>query len=168
MNLEDLVIGRTYTRRQIHQAVGGGDLQSYLPQKNGRILAGCFIPKLNQRAPQEVDAGDAPDVIRKAKAVAADRSTIPVFLKRRTDQWEYRGIYKCLRFSQEPRDIRAHQDRRKDAAAVLYFEAVQDDTQPTPDIELIETRASEGRSIYLLHLVKERKRGLVLAKRSEL
>jgi hypothetical protein len=35
-----------YTRAEIQHRVGG-ELQTYLPQKYGRILAGCFSKKLN-------------------------------------------------------------------------------------------------------------------------
>ena len=167
MNVKKLVVGKTYTRLQISKAVGGGELQTYLPEYNGRILAGCFDPGLNLRAPHEVDVGEGVKVIAKAETVASAQTAIPVFLKRGAGAWEYVGLYKCLCFSRERRHIRAYKDRRGDAVGVLYFEAIKDDDAPIPDIELLETRATEGRSIYITHLAKERKRGLIFSKRSE-
>jgi hypothetical protein len=129
MKIKGLVVGNTYTRPQIHDAVGGGSLQSYLPHKDGAVLAGCFRPDWNKRAPAEVDAGYGPKVIAYAKRVAATHAEIPVFLKRDTHRWEYQGIYRCLRFSEKKRDLQAHENRRKDAVGVLYFEAVNDDAK---------------------------------------
>jgi len=45
-----LKTGNQYSRRQIHDLLGGG-IQSYLPHKNGQVVCGCFRKDLNPLAP---------------------------------------------------------------------------------------------------------------------
>jgi hypothetical protein len=60
----------------------GGEIQTYLPQKNGIILAGCFtIDKMNPGAPERVQVGDLPKVTAKALLLSHQPDTaFPVFL----------------------------------------------------------------------------------------
>src|SRR6266487_1810409 len=113
-----LALGQAYTRRQIHQIVGGGSEQSYLPERNGRILCGCFDPESNTRAPAEIDAGNGPLVIAGAKRLASGNGVIPVFLKRRVNSWEYVGRYKCTGYSEDKKDLYPNVQRREDAVLV--------------------------------------------------
>lgn len=164
-----LVKGNGYDREQIRNLLGGGDLVSYLPSSKGVILAGCFDPELNQRAPLEIDVGSGPKVVRGAKLLAAARGMIPVFLKRKTNHWEYRGIYRCVSFSQSKEDIEAYPDRRKDAVGVLYFEEMSDrSTENILDPELLDMGASEGKKRLITHIRRERSRDLIIAKRREI
>ena len=72
-------VGQYYTRDQIQTELGG-EIQSYLPQRHGRIVAGCFGRKLNPDAPLEVQAGKMPKVIKKAQVLAAQADKrIPIF-----------------------------------------------------------------------------------------
>lgn len=167
MENSKLKIGGRYTREEIHGLVGGGELVIYLPAKGGRVLAGCFDPELNKRAPIEVDVGRADKVVERAHLLGKARSTIPVFLKRDVNDWEHVGHYRCLRFSEEPTDLTAYPDRRKDAVGVLYFKEVQSESSVSPDAELFDVRGKEGRRVLVLHFAKERQRGLILAKRNE-
>lgn len=48
--------GREYTRDEIH-AYCGGSKQSYLPTKNGAVVAACLTHALNPRAPQVILCG---------------------------------------------------------------------------------------------------------------
>jgi hypothetical protein len=164
--VSDLVVGKLYTRREVYDAIGGGNLQSYLPERGGIFLGGCFDPDLNKRAPFEVDPGNGVNVLDAAKRIGRAKATIPVFLKRGNKQFEYRGMFRCIRFSDHEKDVHAHADRRKDAAGVLYFEAVAEPKEPIADTELFETSGEEGKKRLVTHLIKERARGLILAKRS--
>ncbi len=91
-------IGEYYSREQIQKELGG-EIQSYLPQSKGRIVAGCFGRKLNPKAPLEVQAGNLPKVTKKAETLAAQTNRcIPVFLKGTASQtylaiWHYQGLY---------------------------------------------------------------------------
>ena len=87
-----------------------GEIQTYLPQKDGRILPGCFSKDVNPSAPSIVQVGNAPKVARKAELLAQQpHSVIPVFTKgRRTDtHYRYEGNFRFDRLSAEPADIDA-------------------------------------------------------------
>jgi len=119
-----LQIGERYSRREIHRLVGGGDLQSYLPHAKGRILCGCFDPELNRRAPCEIDVGNGPKVLKCAQLLAREHNEIPVFLKRRSNGWEFVGRFRATGYSEDPPDSKSDRLRRADAVAVLYLEKV--------------------------------------------
>jgi len=164
----ELVVGNIYSRPEIHQLVGGGDWVAYLPTKKNTVLAGCFDPDLNRRAPREIDVGRGDKILKRAKLLGNAKSIIPVFIKRSSNNWEYIGLYRCTAFSQEPRDINAYADRRKDAIGVLYFEESNVSTEePVADTELLEFRAREGKAKLKLHFRRERSRDLIIAKRNE-
>lgn len=116
-------VGKTYTRHQIH-IVLGGEIQSYLPQRGGRIVCGCFKPSLDPEAPCEVMVGDAPKVKEKAERLSQQGGTIPVFLKIDSRRWEYRGHFRVKEYSTSPGEIRRKKQEtgRDYLAAVLYFE----------------------------------------------
>jgi hypothetical protein len=103
-----------YTRAEI-QVMCGGELQSYLPQKNKTILAGCFtVIGMNPGAPIEVQAGNAPKVIAKAELLSQQTHTaFPVFLKqKRSDrQYYFNGYFKCKGISNVPSVVAAAERR---------------------------------------------------------
>ena len=103
----------------------GGDLQSYLPHKGGRVLCGCFSLDLNKRAPVEIDVGDLPDVIKYAHALVDQGGVIPVFLKKGIHAGEYVGRFRPVALSEDPSDLYPARARRPDAVAVIYLESVR-------------------------------------------
>lgn len=155
--------GQLYTRPAIHEMLGG-DVQSYLPMLNGAVVCGCFTPKLNLRAPREIDLGSGPRVSRSAEALVASKATIPVFLKQAANSWRYVGRYRATELSRRPEDLQAP-DRRSDAVAVLFLEEADepDTDQFVPDLEMIN--ATEGRAVLRSHLARERKPILVAIKK---
>lgn len=122
-------LGRTYSRSQISQILGGSTV-SYLPTREAEVLCGCFKPdnRWNPGAPQQVLFGPGPRVERAAELAASQSSPIPIFLFRGSAAWEYVGLYRCtaLRTSH---DIRQHLQRkypeRGEIAGVLSFEQVR-------------------------------------------
>ena len=52
-----LIVGQSYTRQQIHDKVGGGSLQSYLPTRDGRVLCACLRLDTNPGAPEVILPG---------------------------------------------------------------------------------------------------------------
>lgn len=167
MLVEALELGHEYTRNEIHELVGGGSIQSYLPHADGKILCGCFDPNLNQRAPREIDVGEGRDVLKYAQLLSESGSAIPVFLKQATNAWEFAGDFRAVSFSQDPRDVKAHADRRPDAVGVLFLEEVLGGNEETiPSSDLIDKHAREGRKKLLTHLRRERSRHLSASKKS--
>jgi hypothetical protein len=55
----NFVLGQTYTRNEIHEAVGGSK-QAYLPRKNGLVVCGAFTRELNPEAPNVILSGFGP------------------------------------------------------------------------------------------------------------
>ncbi|PSB09629.1 hypothetical protein C7B62_12640 [Pleurocapsa sp. CCALA 161] len=87
---------KQYSRREIQKIVGG-EIQTYLPQKNHRILAGCFCRELNPDAPKQIQAGKGTRIYAKARLLAEQPETIiPVFIKNKEKDkcYQYIGNYK--------------------------------------------------------------------------
>lgn len=103
-----------YTRSDIQHMVGG-EIQTYLPQKNGIILAGCFtIYQMNPGAPEEVQAGKLPKVAAKALLLSRQPDTkFPVFLKqKRSDRnYYFEGNFKFKSISNSRAVIAAAESR---------------------------------------------------------
>ena|SRR5688572_28078778 len=103
-------LGRSYTRREINRVLGG-NLQHYLPYLGGRILCGCFVPKLNPDAPLVVLPGRGPSIEGTAEIFAKQTEPVPVFLKQQTNAWKYVGRFTVQRRVMDKRVIRS-QERR--------------------------------------------------------
>ena len=155
-------LGKYYTRDEIYEMVGGGSKQSYLPERHGKILCGCFDPDLNSQAPYEIDAGDGPVVLVGAKLLAAGGYPIPVFLKRRSNQWEYVGDFVCDGYSDKSEDLYPNKPRRVDAVAVFYLKRVFGESEERAAADLL---AQEGSKVLRTHFIKERDPSLRAAKR---
>lgn len=119
-----------YSRAQI-QAMIGGELQTYLPQKAKIILAGCFaVEKKNPDAPNEIQAGNLPKVAAKADLLASQPATVfPVFLRKSEVSRDYYfvGNYKCIRQNKSAGVIakaEARSGRHGELSCVLYLEPV--------------------------------------------
>ena len=120
---------KDYTRTDIQEAVGG-EIQTYLPQKEKIILAGCFNRELNPNCPHEIQAGNAGKVANKAALlISQPDTTFPVFIKETTNSKFYRffGFYKCASGSSKPEDLAEAEQksgRLGQLSYVLNLEAV--------------------------------------------
>ena len=88
-------VGEEYTRDQIHDRLGGSKW-SYLPTKDGVVVAVCLTKDMNPRAPEVVVCGRGKVIARTAAQLARQQGAIPVFLKLDTKRWEYRGDFKVV------------------------------------------------------------------------
>ena len=119
---------QSYSRKAIHKMVGG-QLQHYLPFKDGQILCGCFntSPKLNPGAPEEVLFGRAPIVEEMAEMVYRQHTAIPIFIFRDSAQWEYIDDYLCIGLSRDADLLKSKMKKhpqRGIIAGVLRFRKV--------------------------------------------
>ncbi len=114
--------GATYTRRQIHDAVGG-DLQSYLPHVGGHVVAACLRLDKNPDAPKVILPGRGSRIERSAEQLVADRQPVPAFIKRDTDRWEYVGDYVAAGLTRGADEIAAEARRsgRDDISCVVHL-----------------------------------------------
>jgi hypothetical protein len=115
-------LGSVYTRQQIHDRVGG-NLQSFLPDKDGRVVAACLRLDRNPDAPGVILAGEGEGIERAAELLAGQRESLPTFLKRRIGEWEYVGQFVVQRCSHDPEEISAHSraSGRSDIILVIHM-----------------------------------------------
>ena len=131
MNPDEFTIGEYYTRRDIHNAFGG-EIQSYLPQRDKQIVAGCFGQRMNPDAPKEVQVGIKPKVVRKAEMLAEQAEmSLPVFIKdpERGESraiWRYEGRYRFVDLVDNKASISKAAKRsersKKDLTYLLHLE----------------------------------------------
>jgi hypothetical protein len=115
-------IGRSYTRDQIHDELGGSK-QEYLPMKDGQVLYGAFRRDSNPEAPDVVLPGLGRKIVQSAVAFAKQREPIPVFIKRAVNAWEYVGNFRVKSVSHEPAVVEryARQAERDDDVSIVLF-----------------------------------------------
>lgn len=89
--------GRGYTRREIHNVVGG-NMQSLLPTVNGRVVCVCLTKKMNPDGPEILLIGDKPKVVGAAQVFINQDRPIPVFIKENSNNWEYIGNFLGQKF----------------------------------------------------------------------
>jgi Domain of unknown function (DUF6697) len=121
------VLGQTYTRDEIHEALGGSK-QTFFPWKSGIVVAACLRPSLNPDAPLVVLPGHGAEKQRTADWLSANPNhVIPVFLKRDVNKWEYAGRFRCKGWSNDPAEIRKWKpaNRPDPIYCVLFLEKVE-------------------------------------------
>ena len=127
-------IGHYYTRKEIYD-VCGGEIQSYLPQVNGKIVCGCFTRKYNPNTPNEVFVGKPPKVQKKAKMLSQQGNSIPVFIKdtslvgKQKEIWEYFGLYNCTALLDDKKtllDAERRSGRHGELAYVLRLKNIDE------------------------------------------
>lgn len=99
--------GRFYTRREIHQRIGGG-LRDSLPHRGGRVVCGAFTLERNPGAPRVVLVEGGTRLERWAEVLARQAGAVPIFLKRSPLRWEYVGDYRVGRKSTDRDTIARH------------------------------------------------------------
>jgi hypothetical protein len=116
-----------YTREAIHDKLGGGSKQAYLPNKDGLVLCACLRTNTNPGAPDVILPGDGPEIQRSSELLCEQKSAIPVFIKRGVNDWEYVGNYVVDRWSESPAEIAEHARRagRNDVTRVIYMRSAQ-------------------------------------------
>lgn len=89
-------IGQDYTRRQIHNRIGGS-LQNALPTVNNVVVAACLHADAayNPDAPDVVLCGRSDRVSAAGELLASQPEPIHVFLFHARNRWEYRGLFRA-------------------------------------------------------------------------
>lgn len=100
-------VGRRYSRKEISAQLGGSEI-NFLPTLNGRVVCGCFTLDHNPEAPHVIIPGTGKTIEYEAETLCSQQNAIPVFIKHRPNEWEYKGDYRVARFSTDPADIAAH------------------------------------------------------------
>jgi hypothetical protein len=95
--------GRNYSRDEIHRIVGG-QLQTYMPHVNHRVVCICLRKDINPafdeaRDPSEQDlkvilVGEGDGVEAAATMLTNQyKDEIPTFVKKASDAWEFKGYF---------------------------------------------------------------------------
>src|SRR4051812_1432251 len=156
--------GESYTRDHIHEMLGGEKV-SYLPQKDGRIVCGCFSHESNPEAPYVILVGGDEDgvehpVEKKAKILERQEEPIPVFLKRATNDWLFEGRFRVRRAIRDRKTLDEKQRKagRDDVVMALVLESVESaagtylltwnpNNWPWDDLEFVAGKTAEGRHV---------------------
>jgi hypothetical protein len=124
-------IGGRYTRREIHAELGGS-IQSYLPHREGRVVAACLRLDTNPDAPNVILPGRGEGIEHAADMLTNQDSPVPTFLKRSGGAWEYVGDYAVSSSSSDPAEIERHAGRsgRVDITRVIQMVKVVPAEEP--------------------------------------
>ena len=114
--------GKSYTREEIHDKVGG-DLESYLPNVGGLVVAACLRLDTNPHAPDVILVGTGPGIEGAADMLIAQQTPVPTFLKRGPGKWEYCGDYAVERWSTDAAELAAQAARsgRDDITRIIQM-----------------------------------------------
>jgi hypothetical protein len=118
------VIGRRYDRDEIHEMFGGSK-QSALPFNNGVPVCGCYTPEMNPNAPEVILVGVGKYKEHYSQMAAEQNMTLPIFLKRAVNEFEFMGYYRAINYSIDRNEIEENNttDRPHNTiSGVLYFE----------------------------------------------
>ena len=99
------ILGNCYTRQEIHDLTGGGDLQTFLPNSNGKILCACLSQEYGPGIRPVILVGQGPTVQREAEMFCKQAEAVPVFYKKKANQWEYTGIFLPEKWTEDPGEI---------------------------------------------------------------
>jgi hypothetical protein len=125
----NLIKGTTYEWREILDglhAVAGPVF--YLLHRPGTqiVAAACLSIDVNPRAPYEIIPATGQFIKPWADIFAAQTQTVPVFVRELDRKWYYRGQFKVVAQSSDPREIRQRgkQANRTDIYKILFLEEV--------------------------------------------
>ncbi|MEI8345471.1 MAG: hypothetical protein WCG06_05305 [Candidatus Omnitrophota bacterium] len=101
-------LNKPYTRDEIHDLLGGSK-QSYLPTANGKVTCACLTRDMDLLAPEVIYVGTGPVVKESARILCEkQKGSIPVFIKKDTNNWAYWGNYSVERFTKDAKEIEKH------------------------------------------------------------
>ncbi len=101
------ILNKTYTREEIHEMLGG-DMQSYLPHKDGKVVCGCFRLDTNPDAPNVVLVGDGDNIYAYSQVFCEQKHHIPIFIKEDFNCWRYVGDYRVRKWEEDELSIKMH------------------------------------------------------------
>ena len=88
-------VGDVYSCEQIHEQCGGS-LQTYLPCKDGVVVAACLTVEMNPQAPCIILCGNGPGVRQAGERLVSQARPIPVFIKNINRQWIFQGYFEVV------------------------------------------------------------------------
>jgi len=91
------------------------------------VAAACLSIDVNPRAPYEIIPATGKFIKPWADTFAAQAAAVPVFVRELDRKWYYRGRFKVIGQSNDPREIRQRgkQANRTDIYKILFLQEVQ-------------------------------------------
>ncbi|MBU1087156.1 MAG: hypothetical protein KKD05_06510 [Candidatus Omnitrophica bacterium] len=113
---------KMYTRDQIHEKLGGNK-QIYLPTVNNQVVCACLDHALNPEAPKVILVGSLSKTRKNADILCSQLGAIPVFIKIKSNQWEYMGEWKVKRCSNDKVEILKHEEEsgREELYKIIFL-----------------------------------------------
>ena len=120
-------LGQHYTREEIAAEHGGGTLE-FLPTVAGKVVCACLRtdPEYNPEAPEVILIGRGREMEYAAGLLIQQGGSIPVYLMRAPDAWEFVGYYeveKSTRFKADLTHFELQTGRKVTRA--IFMRAVQ-------------------------------------------
>jgi hypothetical protein len=114
------------TTAQLAALTAGGD--DYIRTKGNEVLGLALRLDKNPKAPDVVAFGKGPRIVARAHRLFESGVTVPAFVKRGTNAWEYLGQYRATAIRSDALSIRRYaSDRpRGSVAGVLFLEGTQE------------------------------------------
>lgn len=122
--MKTFVVGQEYALREIMDQLGG-EMMSFLPRKDGRIVCGRFRQApFNPNAPYEILVGNLPKVRAHLDMLLAQGGTIPVFVKEGANRWRFHGPMAVDRYETKPEIVKraaGASERKEGVHGVLHL-----------------------------------------------
>jgi hypothetical protein len=117
-------IGDTYSRIDINKVLGG-NTRDYMPISKDAVVCVCLTMDMNPDAPAIILVGKGASTEKAAQKLLEQSWTVPLFIKRRENEWEYMGNYRAVSEEQDPKKIAMLGARagRLDVVTVLCLES---------------------------------------------
>ena len=107
MEISDLKIGNPYSWDQVKKC--GGE-ETFLGKRGNKIVVATLNGKKNPEAPEVMVVGDKAKNRKRAEEFCQQKGSLPIFIKERRNKWTYYGKYEFERFTDEPDELKKHQN----------------------------------------------------------
>ncbi|ELR63098.1 5-methylcytosine-specific restriction enzyme A [Photobacterium marinum] len=84
--------GQKYSRKEISSLIGG-QIQGYMGTRQKKVIGVYLELSSNPNAPSEILCGSGKDIAKHGLWLSQQHEPVPIFLKRRTNEWEYQGVF---------------------------------------------------------------------------
>lgn len=109
--------------KELAQRTAGGD--DYIRTKNGVVVGVALRLDLNEGAPEVVVVGKGPRIERRAELLRDTMNSVPTYVKRGTNAWEYLGEYNAKAYRTDRQTIKEYCGTRppQTVAGILFLES---------------------------------------------